>query len=88
MLVVTDRDTYRVDELRATMTTGDGERRIPAEKDNAQLIAPEFIGAVENKREPAVPGWSVLPAMRVLHRAQENWDARYGRQVLPGRPVV
>jgi hypothetical protein len=30
----------------------------------------------------------VLPAMRVLHRAQEIWDAKYGKQELPGRPVT
>jgi 2-hydroxy-4-carboxymuconate semialdehyde hemiacetal dehydrogenase len=28
------------------------------------------------------------PAMRVLHRAQEDWDATHGKQVLPGRPVT
>jgi 2-hydroxy-4-carboxymuconate semialdehyde hemiacetal dehydrogenase len=88
MLVVSDRDSYRVDELRSTLTTGDGERPIPTEQENAELIAPEFVAAVETGREPAVPGWSVLPAMRVLHRVQESWDARYGKQVLPGRPVV
>jgi hypothetical protein len=57
-------------------------------EENAQLIGPEFVHAVRVGREPAVPGWSVLPAMRVLHRAQENWDAKYGQQVLPGRPVT
>jgi hypothetical protein len=30
----------------------------------------------------------MLPAMRVLHRAQEDRDARHGKQVLPGRPVI
>jgi 2-hydroxy-4-carboxymuconate semialdehyde hemiacetal dehydrogenase len=88
MLVVTDRDSYRVDELRSTLTTSEGERPIPTEQENAELIAPEFVAAVEAGREPAVPGWSVLPAMRVLHQVQENWDARHGTQVLPGRPVT
>jgi 2-hydroxy-4-carboxymuconate semialdehyde hemiacetal dehydrogenase len=88
VLVVSDRDSYRVDELRSTLTTGEGERPIPTEQENAELIAPEFVAAVEAGREPAVPGWSVLPAMRVLHRAQEKWDARFGAQTLPGRPVV
>jgi 2-hydroxy-4-carboxymuconate semialdehyde hemiacetal dehydrogenase len=88
MLVVTDRDSYRVDELRSTLTTSEGEVRIPTEQENAELIAPEFVAAVEAGREPAVPGWSVLPAMRVLHRAQEHWDAQYGKQILPGRPVT
>jgi 2-hydroxy-4-carboxymuconate semialdehyde hemiacetal dehydrogenase len=87
-LVVTDRDSYRVDERRSTMTTGDGEQPIPSEQENAELIAPDFVEAVRDGREPAVPGWSVLPAMRILHRVQEDWDARHGAQVLPGRPVV
>jgi 2-hydroxy-4-carboxymuconate semialdehyde hemiacetal dehydrogenase len=43
---------------------------------------------VAEGREPKVPGWSVLPAMRVLHRVQEEWDKRHGVQVLPGRPVT
>ncbi|MBV9794481.1 MAG: Gfo/Idh/MocA family oxidoreductase [Actinobacteria bacterium] len=87
VLTVTDRDDYYVDEVRATLTTGQGERPIRAERENAQLIAPEFIDAVRQGREPAVPGWSVLPSMRVLQRAQASWDATYGRQLLPGRPV-
>ena len=88
MLVVTDRDSYLVDELASTIITADGERQIPTEQANAELIAPDFVAAVKDKREPAVPGWSVLPAMRVLHHVQENWDAKYGKQILPGRPVL
>jgi 2-hydroxy-4-carboxymuconate semialdehyde hemiacetal dehydrogenase len=88
VLVVSDRDSYYVDELKSTITTGEGVRPIPTEQENAELAAPDFIDAVKNGREPAVPGWSVLPAMRVLHRVQEQWDAKYGRQLLPGRPVV
>jgi len=88
MLVVSERDSYHVDELASTLTTSEGERPIPTEQENAELIAPEFVEAVRDGREPFVPGWSVLPAMRVLHRAQEIWDARYGKQVLPGRPVT
>jgi 2-hydroxy-4-carboxymuconate semialdehyde hemiacetal dehydrogenase len=87
-LAVTDRDSYRVDERRSTLTTGDGERPIASEQENAELIAPDFITAVRDGRDPAVPGWSVLPAMRILHRVQVEWDARHGAQVLPGRPVI
>jgi len=86
--VVTDRDSYRTDERRAILTTGEGERAIATEQENAELIAPEFVDAIENGREPHVPGWSVLPAMRILHQVQEQWDARHGKQTLPGRPVV
>jgi 2-hydroxy-4-carboxymuconate semialdehyde hemiacetal dehydrogenase len=87
-LAVTDRDSYRVDERRSVMFTGDGEQPIASEQENAELIAPDFVRAVKEGREPAVPGWSVLPAMRVLHRVQEDWDQRHGAQVLPGRPVT
>jgi 2-hydroxy-4-carboxymuconate semialdehyde hemiacetal dehydrogenase len=87
-LAVTDRDSYRVDERTATMFTGDGPQPIASEQENAELIAPDFVRAVAEGREPAVPGWSVLPAMRVLHRVQESWDERHGKQVLPGRPVT
>lgn len=88
VLMVTDRDDYEVDELASTMTTGEGTRPIPTEQDNAELIAPEFVEAVRDGREPFVPGWSVLPAMRVLHRVQEQWDAAHGKQLIPGRTVT
>jgi 2-hydroxy-4-carboxymuconate semialdehyde hemiacetal dehydrogenase len=87
-LVVTDRDSYRTDERTATITTGEGPRKVASEQQNAELIAPDFVNAVREGREPAVPGWSVLPAMRVLHRVQSDWDAKHGAQVLPGRPVT
>jgi 2-hydroxy-4-carboxymuconate semialdehyde hemiacetal dehydrogenase len=86
--VVTDRDSYRTDERRATLTTGDGEQGVATEQENAELIAPDFVEAVATGRDPHVPGWSVLPAMRVLHQVQEQWDARHGKQQVPGRPVV
>ena len=40
---------------------------------------------VTNRR---CPGWSVLPAMRVLHRVQSDWDAKHGAQFIPGRPFL
>ena len=86
--IVTDRDDYRVDELKATLTTKEGVRPIPSEQENAWLCAPDFVEAVRDGRDPLVPGWSVLPAARVLHRVQEQWDAKHGKQVIPGRPVV
>jgi 2-hydroxy-4-carboxymuconate semialdehyde hemiacetal dehydrogenase len=88
VLAVTDRDDYHVDELTSLLTTSEGERPIPTEQENAELIAPEFVEAVRDGREPFVPGWSVLPAMRILHRVQEQWDAKHGKQEIPGRPVT
>jgi 2-hydroxy-4-carboxymuconate semialdehyde hemiacetal dehydrogenase len=70
------------------LSSGDGEQPIATEQKNAELIAPDFVDAVATGREPHVPGWSVLPAMRILHQVQEEWDARHGKQTLPGRPVV
>lgn len=87
-LAVTDRDSYRVDERRSTLHTRDGQQDIASEKQNAELIAPEFVRAVIEGREPMVPGWSVLPAMRVLDRVQSDWDAKHGAQIIPGRPVL
>jgi 2-hydroxy-4-carboxymuconate semialdehyde hemiacetal dehydrogenase len=87
-LAVTDRDSYRIDERRSVMFTAEGEQHIASEQQNAELIAPDFVRAVAEGREPMVPGWSVLPAMRVLHQVQEDWDKQHGKQVLPGRPVT
>lgn len=88
-LVVTDRESYRLDENRNTLTIGtEGPRDILTERENAWLPARDFVKAVYENRDPLVPGWSVLPTMRVLHRAQEIWDGVYGKQILPGRPVV
>jgi 2-hydroxy-4-carboxymuconate semialdehyde hemiacetal dehydrogenase len=87
-LAVTDRDSYRVNERRSTLHTRKGKQDIASEKENAELIAPEFVRAISEGREPAVPGWSVLPAMRVLDRVQSDWDARHGAQLIPGRPVL
>ena len=87
-LAVTDRDSYRVNERKSTMFTGAGEKQIASEQENAELIAPDFVQAIKDGRDPAVPGWSVLPAMRVLHRVQSDWDAKHGAQLIPGRPVL
>ncbi len=86
-LIVTDRESYRLDILRNQLVTGDGPRAVAAEKDNLSLVTRDFVAAVRNGRPPAVPGRSVLPAMRVLDAAQRRWDAVHGRQSLPGRQL-
>jgi 2-hydroxy-4-carboxymuconate semialdehyde hemiacetal dehydrogenase len=88
VLTTTDQDTYLVDELTSTLQSKEETRPIPSEQENAELIAPDFVRAIVDGREPLVPGWSVLPTMRVLHRVQEDWDAKYGKQQLPGRPTI
>lgn len=84
-LIVTDRQSYRLDILRNQMITGDGPIDVASEKDNLALVTRDFVAAVREGRQPAVTGRSVLPAMRVLDAAQRRWDAAYGRQSLPGR---
>jgi 2-hydroxy-4-carboxymuconate semialdehyde hemiacetal dehydrogenase len=86
-LIVTDRQSYRLDILRNQMVTGDGPVEVAPEKDNLARVTLDFVAAVRDGRQPAVTGRSVLPAMRVLHAAQERWDAIYGRQSLPGRQL-
>ena len=87
-LAVTDRDSYRVNERRSTLHTSKGKQDIASEKENAELIAPDFVRAITKGLEPAVPGWSVLPAMRVLDRVQSDWNAKHGAQLIPGRPFL
>ena len=86
-LVVTDQDSYRTDELAATLTTGAGTEAIEAEERNAYRVAHDFLDALRDGRPPLVTGRSVLPAMRVLDAVQRGWDARFGARALPGRPL-
>jgi 2-hydroxy-4-carboxymuconate semialdehyde hemiacetal dehydrogenase len=87
VLVVTDRDSYRLDGFRYTLTTGDGIQNVATEAETCGLVSRDFIDAVREGREPAVPGYSVLPTMRVLQAAQDEWDRRHGTQSIPGRPL-
>jgi 2-hydroxy-4-carboxymuconate semialdehyde hemiacetal dehydrogenase len=84
-LVVTDRDSYRIDTLGDTLFTGAGTTRIAGEQENCALVIKDFLAAVEVTRAPAVTGASVLPAMRMLQVVQDAWDARFGTHSLPGR---
>jgi 2-hydroxy-4-carboxymuconate semialdehyde hemiacetal dehydrogenase len=86
-LIVTDRDTYFFDILAGTLRTAEGETEIESEQQNAARIIFDFIDAVRNSRPPLASGPSVLPAMRVLQSVQDAWDARYGAQSIPGRPL-
>ncbi len=87
VLVVTDRNSYRIDYSRNKLTTGDGEQAMDLEADNCALVSRDFVQAVKESRPPAVTGESVLPTMRVLQTAQDNWDKKHGAQTLPGRPL-
>ncbi|WP_158818091.1 Gfo/Idh/MocA family protein [Methylocapsa sp. S129] len=87
LLVVTDRDSYRFDELKALLTTGDGEIAMAAQQEECAMALRDFVQAAREGRDSAVPGWSVLPTMRVLERVQQDWDRRHGARALPGRPL-
>lgn len=86
-LIVTDRDTYFYDILAGNLRTADSTAPIEAEKDNAARIVADFLDAVRDNRPPLASGPSVLPAMAVLQKVQDDWDARYGAQAIPGRGV-
>ena len=86
-LIVTDRDTYFYDILAGTLKTAEGSVAIEAEQDNAARIITDFLDAVREGRPPIASGPSILPAMEVLQRVQDDWDARYGVQSIPGRPL-
>lgn len=86
-LVVTDRESYRLDELTATLTTGEGSCPAIGELENAYAVARDFVDALNENRPPHVTGRSVLPVMRVLAQVQREWDAIHGAQDIPGRPL-
>jgi 2-hydroxy-4-carboxymuconate semialdehyde hemiacetal dehydrogenase len=86
-MAVTERDSYRVDELAATMTTGAGTEPIESEERNAFRVSHDFLDALREGRPPFVTARSVLPAMRILDKAQRAWDHRHGARPIPGRPL-
>lgn len=86
-LIVTDRDTYFFDILAGTLRTQAGTVAMESEQDNAAHIITDFLDAVRTGRAPLAAGPTVLPAMRLLQAAQDDWDARYGAQSIPGRPL-
>lgn len=86
LFVVTDRESYRLDVFRSTLTTGAAAAQAAAaEKEICLRVTRDFVTAVREGRPPAVPGDSVLPAMRVLQQAQDQWDAVHGARSIPGR---
>jgi 2-hydroxy-4-carboxymuconate semialdehyde hemiacetal dehydrogenase len=86
-LIVTDRDTYFFDILAGTLRTASGTVAIESEQENAARIIFDFLDSVRSGRPPRAYGPSVLPAIRVLQRVQDQWDARYGARSIPGRAV-
>jgi 2-hydroxy-4-carboxymuconate semialdehyde hemiacetal dehydrogenase len=88
LMAVTDVDSYRLDVRASTLTSRAGTVEIEAEEANCARVTRDFVRAVRERRDPLVTGRSVLPAMAVLEQVQRAWDARYGAQSLPGRPLT
>ena len=86
-LIVTDRDTYFFDILAGTLKTTSGVVPVEPEQDNCAHVITDFLAAVRDNRPPIAAGKSVLPAMRILQKVQDDWDAQYGARALPGRPL-
>ncbi len=85
--VVTDRESYRLDSFGDLLTLGSGARRPAPWEENNRRVTLDFVNAVRDGRQPAITGESLLPTMRALQTAQNQWDAIHGAQSLPGRPI-
>jgi 2-hydroxy-4-carboxymuconate semialdehyde hemiacetal dehydrogenase len=88
LIVITDSNSYRLDVLGSSLTTSGGSVAIEAEGPNCMRLTRDFAAAVADGRRTSVSGLDVLPAMRVLDEVQDAWDAKHGRQALPGRPLA
>jgi 2-hydroxy-4-carboxymuconate semialdehyde hemiacetal dehydrogenase len=86
-LFVTDRDTYFFDSRAGTLLTSAGVVQTEPEQVNCARVTTDFVAAVREGRPPLAAGPTVLPAMRVLQKVQDDWDARWGVQSIPGRPI-
>ncbi len=85
--VITDRDSYRLDSVGNILTIGSKGQTSAPWVENCMRVTRDFVESVRTGRPPAIPGDSVLPAMRILQAAQDRWDAQHGAQALPGRPI-
>ncbi|MNR23650.1 hypothetical protein D3C85_1406800 [compost metagenome] len=72
IFVVTDRNSYRLDILRGTLTRGADQLEVDSERTNNAQVARDFVNAIYSGREPLVSARSVLPAMRVLHQIEQS----------------
>ena len=87
VLVVTDRDSYRLDSFGGIFTLGSGGSVSAPWEENCARVTRDFVTAVTEGRSPTITGASVLPTMRVLQAVQDRWDERFGVRALPGRPI-
>jgi 2-hydroxy-4-carboxymuconate semialdehyde hemiacetal dehydrogenase len=87
VLVVTDHDSYRIDGIRNTLTTGGGVQSTATEAETCGEVSRDFIRAVREGREPFINGRSLLRTMQMLQAVQDGWDVVHGAQAIPGRPL-
>lgn len=87
-MVITDRDSYRIESFSSIMTTGAGAQPVLSERENSMLVARDFVQAVRAGHLPAVTGEAVLPSLRVLQQVQDQWDAVHGVRSIPGRELM
>ncbi len=88
LLVVTDRDSYRLDVFGDTLTTGAGSTPAGGEEATCALLSTAFADAVRGGGNVTISGAAVLPAMRVLDTVQQAWDDVHGPRSLPGRRLA
>ena len=86
-MIVTDLDSYRLQIMDHTLTTGAGTQTVDSEQENCARCTVDFVTALAQGRPAAVPGRAVLPTMGLLQDVQDRWDGIHGRQSLPGRPL-
>lgn len=72
IFAVTDKDSYRLDILRGTLSTGSGEASILSEEENNAQVSKDFVRCIIEDRQPLVTGASVLPAMRLLSQFENE----------------
>jgi 2-hydroxy-4-carboxymuconate semialdehyde hemiacetal dehydrogenase len=85
LLVITDRDSYRLDVFGRTLTTRAGTVPVASEEATCARLTAHFANAVRTGGEVETSGLAVLPAMLVLQRVQDMWDKAHGVRSLPGR---
>ncbi|MDG4889977.1 MULTISPECIES: Gfo/Idh/MocA family oxidoreductase [unclassified Mesorhizobium] len=79
IFVVTDREAYRLDILKGTLSLSGREQPVQSEKENNAQVSRDFVSAVRGGKAPLVTGRSVLPAMSILQSIEDEqakwWDA-------------
>lgn len=88
LLIITDRDSYRLDVFASTLTQAAGTEGIGSEEETCALLTEAFLDAVRGDGQLDISAEAVLPAMRALQLVQDRWDAAHGERSLPGRPLA